>query len=86
MMQDLLGEPINWDHYAPQTAAEMIYDLADREPRGSAERARLQAMAGRYAAKARAAAAKQAARDARILARNAEDIARIKRASSSVPA
>jgi hypothetical protein len=85
-MKDLLGDPIDWSRVAPQLAATLIYDLADREPPGSAERARLYALAGQQAAKARAQAAKRAAADACRAERQAETIARIKRATWVVPA
>jgi hypothetical protein len=85
-MQDLLGQPVDFDSFPPQRAAELIYDLADLEPRGSAERTRLYALASRYALAARTAAAKAAAAEERRQARAAEDIARIKRASHAVPA
>jgi hypothetical protein len=85
-MQDLLDDPIDWSRMAPRLAATLIYDLADREPPGSAERARLYRLAGQKAAMARAQAAKRAAEDARRAERQAETIARIKRATWVVPA
>jgi hypothetical protein len=85
-MQDLLGDPIDFSRMAPQLAATLIYDLADREPPGSAERARLYALAGQHAAKARAQAARLAAAHARRAERQAETIAYIKRAAWVVPA
>lgn len=85
-MRDLFGNPIDWNALPAAEAADQLYTLADRAPCGSEERARIFALAGRYAARARAAAEKEAIAAARRAECAAEDLARIKRATWAVPA